>query len=786
MTYDYADDDSLKRTMDLAAKGNDPGVSMEELLLTREKYKSLCERKLNCIYVHDFEGNFLDANDQALELLGYTHDEIFSLNFADLIDDDDLATAFNTTAEIRSAGCQRNSTEYKLKKRDGSYVWLETDGAILQRDGRPFAILGVARDITGRKKAEAALKESRAKYKQLVEHAPAGIYEVDLTRMRFIRVNNIICRVTGYSREELLSMNPADILADGSKRLLNERADKVFAGEQIPPRAEYEIKTKDGRRLWALITSKFAYKDGRPVRATVVISDITEQKKTEEALRLSEEKYRLLVDNANDAIFILQEGQIKFPNKKARQMGEYLGLALERVPFVNYIHPEDRATIIDRHRRRIKGEHLPNPSAFRIIGRDGREMWAELNAFKVDWEGRAATLNFLRDITLQRKLEHRLQISQKMEAVGTLAGGVAHDFNNLLMGIQGRTSLMLLETNAVHPYYEHLKEIENYVVRAAELTKQLLGFARGGKYEVRPTDLNALVAQSISMFGRTKKEISIQTKYQENLGTVEVDRSQIDQVLLNIYVNAWQAMHEGGILYVQTRNVDLDENFVAAYGARPGKYAAIAITDTGIGMEEEISRRVFDPFFTTKEKDRGTGLGLASAYGIVKNHDGIITVESEKGRGTTFTLYLPVSGKEVIEDKRDEPEILNGSETILLVDDEQLIVDVGGKLLQRMGYRVMTAGHGDQAVEIYRQNKDAIALVILDLIMPQVGGGEVYDRLKEIDPQVKVLLSSGYSVDGQAAQILKRGCNGFIQKPFRPEALSKKIRAILSQQEPRL
>jgi len=200
-------------------------------------------------------------------------------------------------------------------------------------------------------------------------------------------------------------------------------------------------------------------------------------------------------------------------------------------------------------------------------------------------------------------------------------------------------------------------------------------------------------------------------------------------------------------------------------------------------MEEEVSRRVFDPFFTTKEKDRGTGLGLASAYGIVKNHDGIITVESEKGRGTTFTVFLPVSGKPAVDEKPDEPEILTGSETILLVDDEQLIIDVESKLLQRMGYRVLTAGNGSQAIEIYRQNKGAIAIVILDMIMPQVSGGEVYDKLKKIDPQVKVLLSSGYSVDSEAAEILKRGCNGFIQKPFRPETLSGKIRAILSQRK---
>ncbi|UCD78981.1 MAG: response regulator, partial [Desulfobacterales bacterium] len=255
----------------------------------------------------------------------------------------------------------------------------------------------------------------------------------------------------------------------------------------------------------------------------------------------------------------------------------------------------------------------------------------------------------------------------------------------------------------------------------------------------------------------------------------------IDQVLLNIFVNAWQAMPEGGILFVQTQYVDLDENFVGAYGVQPGNFAAISITDTGIGMDEETARRVFDPFYTTKQKDRGTGLGLASAYGIIKNHDGIITVESAKGQGSTFVVYIPVSEKEIVDEKREEPEILSGSETVLLVDDEQLIIDVGRALLQRMGYRVLTAGHGNEAIQIYKQNKEAIAIVILDLIMPQISGGEVYERLKEIDPQVKVLLSSGYSVDGQAAEILKRGCNGFIQKPFRPDALSKKIRAILTQ-----
>ena len=359
-----------------------------------------------------------------------------------------------------------------------------------------------------------------------------------------------------------------------------------------------------------------------------------------------------------------------------------------------------------------------------------------------------------------------------MEAVGTLAGGVAHDFNNLLMGIQGRTSLMLLETDPVHPQFEHLKEIEIYIQRATKLTKQLLGFARGGKYEVKPTNMNDLIEKSSQMFGRTKKEITIHKKYHDQIWSVEIDRSQIDQVLLNIFVNAWQAMPAGGDLYIQTKNELLDEDVAGVYSVRPGKYVAISITDTGTGMDENTLKRIFDPFFTSKDKELGTGLGLASAYGIIQNHDGIILAESEKGQGATFRIYLPATEKPVIDELQANQNILVGTETILLVDDEEMIIDVGAQILKKLGYEVLTARHGMEAIEVYQQNRQKVAMVILDLIMPEMGGGETYDRLKEIDPQVKVLLSSGYSLDGQATEILKRGCDGFIQKPFSMEDLS--------------
>jgi len=282
------------------------------------------------------------------------------------------------------------------------------------------------------------------------------------------------------------------------------------------------------------------------------------------------------------------------------------------------------------------------------------------------------------------------------------------------------------------------------------------------------------------MFGRTKKEIALHSKYQEGIWAAEIGRGQIEQVLLNLYVNAWQAMPGGGNLYVQTENVTLDENYVNRFDAAPGRYVKVSVTDTGAGMDESTLQRIFDPFFTTREMGRGTGLGLASAYGIIKNHVGFINVYSEKGEGTTFNLYLPASTKEVIEETGLSGKVFTGSETILLVDDEDMIIDVGKEMLKTLGYKVLAADSGKEAIEIYQKNVNDIDMVVLDMIMPDMGGGETFDRLKEINPDIKLLLSSGYSINGQAREILERGCNSFVQKPFDMKQLSQKLREVLN------
>jgi PAS domain S-box-containing protein len=385
----------------------------------------------------------------------------------------------------------------------------------------------------------------------------------------------------------------------------------------------------------------------------------------------------------------------------------------------------------------------------------------------------------LKDITESKRLEAQFQQAQKMEAVGTLAGGIAHDFNNLLMGAQGNISLMLLDIDSSHPHYERLKNMEKLVQSGAKLTSLLLGYASKGKYEVKPLDLNQLVEETCDTFGRTRKEITIHRELAEGLFAIEADRVQIEQVLLNLFVNAADAMPGGGDLILKTVNMTHDDMKGGPYDPKPGNYVLLTVTDTGMGMDKETMERIFDPFFTTKEMGRGTGLGLASVYGITKGHGGYIEVDSDKAQGTTFSIYLPASGKKVEKAVKAPERYIRGTGTVLLVDDEDIILEVGKELLEGVGYRVLLARDGKEAIEVYRKRQDEIDIVLLDMVMPNMGGGEAYDRMKEINSDIKVLLSSGFSIDGEASDILERGCDGFIQKPFRMNQLSGKIRDIL-------
>jgi len=366
----------------------------------------------------------------------------------------------------------------------------------------------------------------------------------------------------------------------------------------------------------------------------------------------------------------------------------------------------------------------------------------------------------------------------KMEAIGTLAGGIAHNFNNLLMGIQGNVSVLLLDVNYTHSHYALIKKIEDITKTASKLTDQLLRYTRKGKYEIKAMDFNQVVMESSEIFGRTKKQIEIRRKFAKDLSAIDADRLQIEQVLLNLYVNAWQAMPEGGTLTLMSKNVTHRAIKSKIYKPNPGNYISLQVTDTGIGMDEKTQKRIYHPFFTTKGIGRGTGLGLTSAYGIIKNHGGYIEVESEPGRGTTFMLFFP-SSSEVVEEKEEKSDIHTEPESILFIDDEDMILDSGEKMLRIMGYNVLTARGGKEGLKIYKSYREKIDLVILDMVMPDMNGEEVYSRLKDINQNVKVLIASGYSPEGLPKELnIREGVN-FIQKPFDLRRLFKATRKML-------
>jgi PAS domain S-box-containing protein len=635
------------------------------------------------------------------------------------------------------------------------------------------------RRLEDRKQAQEALARSEKRFRQIAENAEEWIWEVD-ERGLYTYSSPVVERILGYRPEELVGQKHFyDLFHPEEREALKNAALEAFSRKESLAEFVNRNIHKDGTVVW-LSTSAvpIVNADGKLVGYRGADTNITHRKQTEEAMVRAKEDWENTFDAIPDMVMLLDsEHRILRVNQavaaalktdKESLVGKKCYEACHRQS-----HPIRKCPLLETLKTRSPHTvEITDPVLGGTFLCTTSPIWDKAG----DLRGYAHSL---KDVTESKRFEAQFHQAQKMEAIGTLAGGIAHDFNNLLMAIQGRTSLMLLDTGSEHSHFSSLRGIEEMVKRGANLSKQLLGFARGGKYEVKPTDLNQLVRNSSEMFGRTKKEIRIQSKYEPDLWPVEADQGQIEQVLLNLYVNAWQAMPGGGDLYLETSNVHLDQQFGQPFNVAPGKYVKISVTDSGMGMDEATRQRVFEPFFTTRELGGGSGLGLASAYGIINNHGGMITVYSEPGHGSRFDVYLPASRREVPRAKETSGEILSGSETVLLVDDEDMVLEVGKEMLTALGYKVLVAESGTEAVRVYEDHHAKIDLVVLDLIMPDIGGGEVYDHLMEINPAVKVLLSSGYSIDGEADDILKRGCDGFIQKPFDVKNLSVKLREIL-------
>jgi PAS domain S-box-containing protein len=545
---------------------------------------------------------------------------------------------------------------------------------------------------------------------------------------------------------------------------------------------ETTLVRKNGEHFPALFAAyPLINEQGLMWGALGVSVDITRQKQVEQALRESEERFKELAQLLPETIYeISLDGRILFLNQSGLQQFRLTEEDLHQGLNAYSFFPPNEQQKLQENLAILASGKPTGLSEYVVTRKDGSELPVMARSSPIIDHGAVVGVRgFLIDISEKKRLEEQLHLAQRMEAVGTLAGGIAHDFNNILMAIQGLSSLMQMGLDSNNPLAPQLRKIDDLVASAAGLTRQLLGFARSGKYNPRATNLNSMIIKTADMFGRTKKELRIIKRLDEDLWTVCIDQGQIEQVLLNLMINAWQAMPNGGELTLVTANHFVDAMESERLALPPGRYAQVSVTDTGSGMDQETQQHIFEPFFTTKAKEFGTGLGLASAYGILDNHKGAITVQSEPGLGSTFTFYLPAVDAAAEEPALPTTQLLSGQATILLIDDEPFITAVESAILENLGHTVRVCNSGEEALAYYRDHHQHIDLVILDIVMPGMNGEETYLGLRAIDPEVKVLLASGYSIEGQAAKLLQMGCKGFLQKPFTSSLLSRKVMEIL-------
>jgi two-component system, cell cycle sensor histidine kinase and response regulator CckA len=630
-------------------------------------------------------------------------------------------------------------------------------------------------EVTQRKRIEGQLRQSQERYRTLVEESFDGILVHRGADIIF--ANSRLHEMLEYDSGTLTGTDFWSICHPADRTIARKLGVARMQGEKVPFQYELRLLRSDGTFFDVEVNERLVeFRSGRAVQ--VCMRDITGRKKAEAALKSSEEKYRLVVENASDAIFVAQDGMLKFVNPKSRQIFGYSERELMSTAFVEFVHPDDRLIVADLHAKRLRKEPVVKVHAFRIVDRDANIKWLEEKAVLIDWGGRPATLNFASDVTARLRMESELLKMEKLESMGILAGGIAHDFNNIVTAMLGNISIAKMYLPSKDKVFERLSEAEKACLHAQSLTQQLLTFAKGGAPIKKRTMVSGIVKDSCQ-FALRGSNVRCEFAVSDNLWTVEVDRGQINQVLYNLVINAHHAMPDGGTIHVSSENTEVKP--LDGLPLEPGKYVKISVQDHGIGIPKKFLAKIFDPYFTTK--NRGSGLGLATSFSIIKNHGGLITVESDVGLGTKFHIYLPSCGQaEAPAESRDET-ILVGHGKILLMDDEHFIRDLAGEMLALLGYDVTLAKDGAQALELYETamtSSNPFDLVIMDLTIPGgMGGSETIRLLRQLDPTVKAIVSSGYSNDPIMADYEKYGFSGVVAKPYSVNDLSETLTKVL-------
>ena len=625
-----------------------------------------------------------------------------------------------------------------------------------------------------RKRANEALRESEERFRRLFEGHSAIKMIIDPDTGDIIDANGTAAVFYGWSVEELRQMSIQQINTMPTEAVKREM-EKARSQDGLV--FEFRHRRSDGTIRDVEVFSNKVEITGKALLYSI-IHDITDRKQAEEALQGSEEKLRLLVENANDAIFVAQDGVIKRPNAKTEEMIGYSAEELEKTPFANHLHPDDKENVLERHKRRLEGEDLVSGYSFRVIRKTGEELWVNFNTVLTTWEGRPATLNFVRDITEGKRLEAQLEQANKMKAVAILAGGVAHEFNNTLMGIMGNIELLKMNFSEDEELDKHLESMKSAGHRMSHLTSQLLAYAEGGKYQPKNLKLDDFVIETLQILEHDlNPTVRVETHFQKDISFINADNAQMQMVLSAILSNSNEAMEDNGLVKITAENKDVDDDFTKQHaGLKLGPYVCLTVEDDGRGMDEETRDGIFEPFFSTKFQ--GRGMGMAAVHGIVRNHDGWISVDSELGRGTKVQIYLPAIEVEVEKPKKADDTVTTGSGTILMIEDEDVVIEVAQAMLETLGYRVMVANTGKDAIHIAETFDGQIDLALLDIKLPDIDGRNLYPLIMKARSNLKVIVFSGYSIDGPAREILDAGAEGFIQKPFSLAALSEKLKVV--------
>ncbi len=729
------------------------------------------------------EGAWLRVNRALAAMLGYSSEELLSTSLLTLTHPDDVAETREATRALLAGERETVAFERRFRAKDGRFVWTYVTTQLRRAaDEIPLHFFSYILDITDRKKADADLRESETRYRRLFESAKDGVLILDADTGCIVDVNPFMTEMTGYLRDEFIGkqlweIGPFRDAAASQASFAELQANDYVRYDDLP------LKTHDGRKAEVEFVSNVYLVNGKRV-IQCNIRDVTVRRQAEADLRMRDR-----------AIQAVTQGILITDATKADHPIVYASPGFER------LSGYPAAEVLGRNCRFLQGPGTDPASRMKLreairkaqactvellnYRKDGTAFWNLLAVSPVTDPGGRVThfVGVQTEVTERRKLEAQLLQAQKMEAVGRLAGGVAHDFNNVLSVILSYAEMIAADLRPDEPLRADIEEIRTAGMRATELTRQLLAFSRQQVLETKVLDLSQSLTKMSKMLQRLLgADITLTTLPASGLWNVRADPGQIEQIVMNLAVNARDAMPRGGELTIETENVYLNEEYATTHHAvRPGPYVMLAVTDTGSGMDADTQARIFEPFFTTKEPGKGTGLGLATVFGIVKQSGGHIWVYSEPGAGTTFKIYFPkvVGASGVFPMEAPPVEAGRVSETILLVEDDEQVRTIAQNILRRRGYVVLVASNGGEALLICEKHGGKIHLLLTDVVLPRMSGRQLAERLAPMRPEMRVLFMSGYTDDAILQHGVLDSGVAFLQKPLTPMSLTKKVREVL-------